>query len=316
MAILPFERRVEVLKALADTSRLAVVNALLEGPHCAEELATRLRRSPSTITFHLKKLEQAGLVSRTRNQYYGVFQLSLELLDVTLKDFISHPSGEDSPEQKRLRKYREKVLQTFVKNGRLVQLPKQWKKQRIILDELVKQLDPAKEYREGELNVVLEAFHLDYCTLRRLLIDEGYMTRDGQRYRLSCAQPTEEATSMTTRSDIKRAYKEAPKQAGVFQIKNTQTGRVYLGSSLNLHGPLNKHRFTLKYGSHDVPALQSDYNEYGPEAFVFEVLECVEPSDEPGFSLSDALTELEQAYIAKLEPFGKSGYNPNPRIRE
>lgn len=316
MAFLTFERRIEVLKALADASRLAVVNALLEGPHCAEELATRLRRSPSTITFHLKKLEQAGLVSRSRSQYYGIFQLNNEVLDITLKDFVSHPSGDDGPEQKRLRKYREKVLQTFVKNGRLVQVPKQWKKQRIVLDELVKQLDPSKEYREGELNVVLEAFHLDYCTLRRLLIDGGYMTRDGQRYRLSRAQPTEEATAMETRSEIKRAYKEAPKQAGVFQIKNTKTGRIYLGSSLNLHGPLNKHRFTLKYGSHDVPALQKDYNELGPDAFVFEVLECVEPSDEPGFSMAQALTELEEAWIAKLEPFGENGYNPSPRIRE
>ncbi|MCE5247227.1 ArsR family transcriptional regulator, partial [bacterium] len=48
------ERRAELFKALADPTRLQVVNALLERPHCAEELSGRLRRAPSTISFHLR----------------------------------------------------------------------------------------------------------------------------------------------------------------------------------------------------------------------------------------------------------------------
>jgi len=306
------EQRVEVLKALADSSRLAVVNALLERPHCAEELASRLHRAPSTITFHLKKLEDAGLVRRSRNQYYGIFELTTDLLEVSLRDFITQPSADNSQEQKRLHKYREKVLHAFIKNGKLVQLPKQWKKRRIILDELVTRLDQTREYSEGELNEVLLAFFSDYCTMRRLLVDEGYMVREGTRYQFE-GKPKD---TMETRSEIKRAYKEAPRQAGMFQIKNTVTGRVYLGSSLNLHGPLNKHRFTLKYGSHDVTALQKEYNEFGAAAFVFEILEVVKPSEDPAFNLEDELSKLEQAWIQKLEPFSEKGYNSCPRIRE
>jgi biotin operon repressor len=312
MVLVALERRIGILKALADSSRLAVVNALLERPHCAEDLATRLHRSPSTITFHLKKLEEAGLIKKSRNQYYGIFELRADLLEVSLKDFVTHPASEDSPEQKRLRKSQEKVLQTFVKNGKLVQLPKQWKKQRIILDELASRLEPSREYLEKELNLELQAFYPDYCTLRRLLIEEGYMTRDAGRYRLNEGQ----VNDMATRAEIKRNFKEAPKEAGIFQIKNSVTGRVYLGSSLNLHGPLNKHRFTLKYGSHDVPALQKDYNELGANAFRFEILECVKPSDEPDFRVEDELTKLEQVWIEKLTPFGPNGYNPSQRIRE
>ncbi|WP_437961212.1 ArsR family transcriptional regulator [Sorangium sp. So ce119] len=44
-----------MLEALADASRLQVVNALLERPHCAEELAERLGRAPSTVSFHLRE---------------------------------------------------------------------------------------------------------------------------------------------------------------------------------------------------------------------------------------------------------------------
>ncbi len=60
------DARVNALKALADKSRILMVNALLEKPHCAEELAERLRLAPSTISFHLRRLEEAGLVTKSK----------------------------------------------------------------------------------------------------------------------------------------------------------------------------------------------------------------------------------------------------------
>jgi group I intron endonuclease len=119
-----------------------------------------------------------------------------------------------------------------------------------------------------------------------------------------------------TRADLKRAYKETPRQAGIFQIRNTQTGRILLGSSTNLHGPLNKHRFMLSIGSHDNAALQNDWNRFGAGAFVFEILEIVKPSDAPTFNLDDELTLLEQIWIEKLQPTGERGYNLGPIRRD
>ena len=112
-----------------------------------------------------------------------------------------------------------------------------------------------------------------------------------------------------TRAELRRAYKETSRQAGIFQIKNTQTGKILLGSSTNLHGPLNKHRFMLSIGSHANPVLQKDWNQFGAGAFTFEILEVVKPSDDPLFSLDDELTLLEQIWIEKLQPFGERGYN-------
>ena len=50
-------------------------------------------------------------------------------------------------------------------------------------------------------------------------------------------------------------------------------------------------------------------NQFGPEAFSFEVLEAVKPSDDPAFCLEDELTLLEQIWLEKLRPFGEPGYN-------
>ena len=106
------------------------------------------------------------------------------------------------------------------------------------------------------------------------------------------------------------------KPAGVFQVKNTITGKLLLGSTLNLDGALNGHRFSLTIGSHRNTALQHDWNSYGPDAFVFEVLEEVKLSDEPYFNLSDELTLLEEIWIEQLQPFGEHGYNTNAKLRQ
>jgi len=121
---------------------------------------------------------------------------------------------------------------------------------------------------------------------------------------------------MKTRKELKREFKEKKRTAGVFQIRNTVNGKILLGSSLNLDGPLNSHRFMLTIGSHRNAALQKEWNEYGPDKFVFEILETVKIKDEPGFSIKDELILLEQIWIEELRPFGDKGYNTSDRIRQ
>ena len=121
---------------------------------------------------------------------------------------------------------------------------------------------------------------------------------------------------MKSKKDIKRDYKEREKPAGVFQVKNTVNGKVLLGSSLNLEGPLNGHKFMLTIGSHRNKVLQQEWNEYGVDKFVFEILEVVKVKDDPNFNLSDELTLLEQIWLEELKPFGERGYNTDKNIRQ
>ncbi|MBI3170460.1 MAG: GIY-YIG nuclease family protein [Chloroflexi bacterium] len=118
-----------------------------------------------------------------------------------------------------------------------------------------------------------------------------------------------------TKKDLQREYKERAKPAGVYQVKNTANGKVLLGSSLNLEGPLNRHKFMLKIGSHTNKTLQNDWSEFSPDAFVFEILEEVKMKNDPNFNLQDELTLLEMIWLEKLQPVER-GYNLNTRIRE
>ncbi len=121
---------------------------------------------------------------------------------------------------------------------------------------------------------------------------------------------------LKSRQELKREYRERRKPAGVFQVRNMANGKVLLGSSLNLEGPLNSHRFMLSIGRHRNEELQKDWNRYGPDKFAFEILEVVKESEDPNFDREQELTLLEQIWIEKLQPFGERGYNNDPKIRQ
>ena len=59
-----------------------------------------------------------------------------------------------------------------------------------------------------------------------------------------------------------------------------------------------------------------DWNEYGLDAFSFEVLEVVQVRDDPNFNLNDELTLLEMIWLEQLQPVGENGYNTSERIRQ
>ena len=78
--------------------------------------------------------------------------------------------------------YRKKVIDTFFEYGKLKSIPTQKKKERIILEEIVKSFEPGRCYTEREVNIILADFHDDFCTLRRDMIGERLLARDHQVY--------------------------------------------------------------------------------------------------------------------------------------
>ncbi len=79
--------------------------------------------------------------------------------------------------------YRDKVLRTFFRHGRLTQIPTQLKKRLIILEKLAGEFEPERRYPEREVNQILLDFHEDVATLRREMIGHGLMERDRGIYR-------------------------------------------------------------------------------------------------------------------------------------
>ncbi len=109
-------------------------------------------------------------------------------------------------------------------------------------------------------------------------------------------------------------YKQARKTAGVYAVRNLASGRVLLGSSINLHGPLNRHRSELRLGSHRCAELQADWNRLGEDAFRFEILATV-PAELAGLERDAALAALEARALADHGPLGERCYNTSPKIR-
>lgn len=69
------------------------------------------------------------------------------------------------------------------------------------------------------------------------------------------------------------------KKLGVYQLKNTITGKVYFGSSKDLKSRRRKHLSMLKLNKHESANIRKDCEKYGPEVFEFEILAYV-PEDE------------------------------------
>jgi hypothetical protein len=120
---------------------------------------------------------------------------------------------------------------------------------------------------------------------------------------------------MTDRAELKRAYKENPPASGVYQIRNTVTGKVLLGSAMNLPGKLNGQRFQLQQGGHPNAELQADWGRYGEAAFSFEILDVLEPAAGQKTLDPRELAALEGLWLEKLRPFGDRGYNSEKRVR-
>lgn len=114
----------------------------------------------------------------------------------------------------------------------------------------------------------------------------------------------------------KLEYKLSHRPMGVFQIRNVTNDKVFVDSSLNIPGKINRHRFTLNAGSFKSRSLQKDWNELGEASFEFETLEPVEPRSDLNYDYAADVQFLEDLWLERLQPYGERGYNERKLTRE
>ena len=171
-----------LFKCLADRSRLQILKSLAQEDMYVERLAERLGLTPPTISFHLKKLADAGAVKSYKTQYYTMYALEKSVFMTSILELIQEKSDDAELQKQRDEAYRKKVLDTFFEYGKLKSIPTQKKKEHIVLEELVKAFEPNRKYTEREVNIILADYHDDFCTLRRDMIGEKLLARDHQIY--------------------------------------------------------------------------------------------------------------------------------------
>ncbi|MBQ8742426.1 MAG: DUF2087 domain-containing protein [Clostridia bacterium] len=173
------KEKLELLKLLADETRLEILNILLKEDSYVEKIACELSLTPATICYHLKKMESAGVVNCSRSQFYIIYSLNREIFDKPLFELIKKDEEIVDTEEK----YKKEVISHFFKYGRLTQIPTQRKKREIVLAEILEQFVFDREYQEKEVNEIILRYHEDFCTIRREMIAFGMMTRDHEIYK-------------------------------------------------------------------------------------------------------------------------------------
>ncbi|MGN0484261.1 MAG: metalloregulator ArsR/SmtB family transcription factor [Lachnospiraceae bacterium] len=179
------QEAIRLFKCLADQSRLQILKSLMQEDMYVERLAERLNLTPPTISFHLKKLEDANAVTSYKDQYYTMYSLRKELFCTRIIDIISEESSESKMQKEREDAYRQKVLDAFFEYGKLKSIPSQRKKERIVLEEIAKSFEKGKTYTEREVNLIIADYHDDFCTLRRDMISEHILERENASYWLA-----------------------------------------------------------------------------------------------------------------------------------
>lgn len=167
-------------KVLADANRLKIIGLLAGRSYTGEELAALLKLKASTISHHLSKLTQAGLVGARSESYYNVYYLKEKALEEKTRRLLSRQDFTTAAADVDLDTYDRKVLSDFSRrDGSLKTIPAQRKKLEAVLRHIVKSFEPGKPYSENQVNKILSAFHDDTASLRRELVGYGLMEREG-----------------------------------------------------------------------------------------------------------------------------------------
>lgn len=174
---------ISLFKCLSDKSRLQILKSLAVEDMYVERLAERLGLTPSTVSFHLKKLADAGAVTSCKSQYYTMYSLKRDVFETSILEILQKESDEAQIQAQRDAEYRQKVIDAFFEYGKLKSIPAQRKKERIVLEEILQSFAFDRLYSEREVNLIIADFHDDFCTLRRDMIGERLLERNADGYR-------------------------------------------------------------------------------------------------------------------------------------
>ena len=169
---------VQFFKALADETRLKIVGLLAQESYSGEQLATLLKIKPATVSHHLSKLAEAGLVSATPDGHFRLYELRLDVIHTMAGHLLAQDTLPQAAAEVDMEAYDRKVVKDFSRrDGSLKEIPAQQKKLRAVLRHVGQAFKVGREYSEKEVNAILAKYHADTASLRRALIEHKLMKR-------------------------------------------------------------------------------------------------------------------------------------------
>ncbi|CAM3484981.1 metalloregulator ArsR/SmtB family transcription factor [Brevibacillus invocatus] len=198
------DQLVSFYKAMGDTTRVRILAILANGPLHGQALAGKLGVTPPTITHHMAKLREAGLVYERRDKntvYFYLHEANVKRQsqaivgvldraksgagDSLFADTDAETRGERGEENKMAVESIQVIRSFFTAEGKLKQIPAQRKKKLIVFEHIVRGLKKGHKYTEKEISDYIRQFHEDYATIRREFIMNHYMYREDGVYELN-----------------------------------------------------------------------------------------------------------------------------------
>ena len=168
----------DILRSLADPERLRIAGALAADDAGAPALADRLDLPLVRVRRHLTRLAAAGVVRLLADR--RTYRLDPETLRWAAEQ-VGPPrdagiwlgaANEDE----------EAVLRTFFRDGRLTEVPTKASKRRVVLERIALEFEPGVRYDEPTVNAIVGRYWRDHASLRRYLVDEGFLSREAGVY--------------------------------------------------------------------------------------------------------------------------------------
>lgn len=171
-------------KALSDANRLKIIGVLASQAATVEQLAAALNLGASTVSHHLSRLSEAGLVSARADGYYSVYSLQTDVLEEMSRRLLKRENITRLAEDADIDAFDRKVLRDFLTpEGRIKAFPAQEKKLLVIVRHVLQAFEPDRRYTEKEVNeLIKERFHEDCASIRRHFIEYKFMSRENGVY--------------------------------------------------------------------------------------------------------------------------------------
>jgi hypothetical protein len=170
-----------VLGDLADENRLRVLAAVVLGESRVARIAESTSLTEDEVARALGHLLSAGIVLQGESGLHVDRRVFADAARTVSAPRVKPDLSDATPEQ-------AAVLRNFVAgDGRVASLPARAAKRKVVLEYVAMRFEPKREYREREVDAVLEEVHDDYMTLRRYLVDEGLLERGAGVYRRAAA---------------------------------------------------------------------------------------------------------------------------------
>lgn len=166
-----------IVGLLADDDRRRVFAALVLGGSTLDEVREATGLTSRRAATALARLVSGDLVVRSDRGDHVLLGEAFRLAAVAAAPARPGPDPmDDMPEDD------ARILRRYFRGGRLTQIPSQLSRRRVVLDRLAQEFDVGSRYSERQVNAILRRFHEDVASLRRFLVDEGFLDRAAGEY--------------------------------------------------------------------------------------------------------------------------------------